>query len=262
MAINVGIIELTPQPGFPTLKGKEGDETLKMKYTCAESELSALPDYGDSFTDTRYPFFCSLTRHLLEVKDISRDESGEFYWVELEFKNPEGGGADVPSGPIKEEWEKDGQDYDVPIEQHPDYLIKWNHKIICKKGVNVAYSGWGTAIGTKIPAPDNESYAWIKPGDAIKDGWEIFADEIKKGVESFRSGITTVTLVQRCTDLKKLIISGKNEYKRQTPANTFDKEGEWLRGGSKLKKEGRFWVMTTSWINRMEWDHDIYKGAT
>jgi hypothetical protein len=43
---------------------------------------------------------------------------------------------------------------------------------------------------------------------------------------------------------------------------TFGKEGEWLRGGSKLKKEGRYWVLTVSWLNRDEWDSDIYEAAT
>ena len=40
---------------------------------------------------------------------------------------------------------------------------------------------------------------------------------------------------------------------------TFGKSGEWLRGGSKLKKEGRYWVLTVSYINSKVIDRDIYQ---
>ncbi len=246
----IGIIELTPKPGFPKLTGKEGDETLTMKYTCAEDELSTLPDYTDSFSDTRYPYFTSLTGHLLDVKDITRDNTGEFYHVELQFKDPQGGsGGSVPSGPIKEEWNCKTQDYDVPIEQHEDYLVNWNHRLIGSETATEAPSWWYTSKTSEISKDDAKKYAWIKPGDKVPDGWHEIFDVQQKGVESFRSGVTTVNCVKRCTDRNKLIADANKDYMRQTPKETFGKTGSWLRGGSSFDKEGRYWVMTVSYLN-------------
>lgn len=261
MAKVVGTIELTPQPGFPTLKGKDGDETIVMKYTCAEDELSTLPDYGDSFTDSRYPYFVSLTGHLLETKEIIRDKSGEFYDITLNYKDPQGGSGNVPSGPVMEDWDYETQDYDVPIEQHANYLACWNHRFIVKSGQSPDPALWSTATNTELEEADAKKIAWIKPGDKVPEGWYEWVAAQKPGVESFRSGITTVNYVKRCTNLKKLLASAQDDYKIKTPKFTFDKGGEWLRGGSRFKKEGRLWVYTTSFLNAEEWDGDIYTQA-
>ena len=259
MAKVVGIIELTSKPGFPILKGKDGDETLTMKYTCAESDLPVLPDYGDSFSDTRYPYFAAMTGHILDVKDISRDNSGEFYHVELQFKDPQGGGGNAPSGPVMEEWDYDSQDYDVPVENHPNYRTKWNHKIIAIKGTTIAYSGWADATDTKISSPDSDKYKWQKPDETVPPGWDVWCAETEKGVESYRSGHTTVNWMKRCTDLKKLIASAQKDRTIVTPEKTFGRDGEWLRGSSKLKKEGRYWVMTVPFLNFEYINRKLYK---
>jgi hypothetical protein len=263
MAKIVGTIELTPQPGFPTLKGKDGDETIVMKYTCAEDELATLPDYGASFTDSRYPFFGSLTGHLLETKEIVRDKSGEFYDITLNYKDPQGGSGNVPSGPVAEEWDYETQDYDVPIEQHSAYRTKWNHKIAVIKGTSVAYPRWSDDTGkapNEMSQEDSKKYAWLKPDDKIPDGWEFWTGATKPGLESFRSGITTVNWVKRCTNLNKLIALATDDYKIKTPKHTFGRSGKWLRGGSRFKKEGRVWVYTTRYLNASTWDNDIYSA--
>lgn len=253
---------MTGQPGYPQLSGSEGDETITMKYRCTEAELSALPDYGDTFADTNHPYFMTFTGNLLDTKSIIRDKTGEFYDVTLTYKPLSSEMKSVPSGPVMEEWDYETQDYDVPIEQHANYLACWNHRFVVKKGEVEDIELWSTAENTELDDEQSAKYAWIKPGDKIPEGWYEQHAVYKPGVESFRSGLTTVNLVKRCTDLKKLIASAANDFKIQTPAKTFGKAGQWLRGGSKLKKEGRYWVLTVSWLNRDEWDTQIYEGAT
>jgi hypothetical protein len=267
MAKVVGTIQLTAQPGFPQLTGADGDETITMKYRCSDADLASLPDYGDMFSDSNYPYFTTFTGNIVETRNIARDKSGEFYDVTLTYKRAEGSGGTTPSGPVIEEWDYETQDFDVPIEQHPNYLACWNYRFICIQGELEDVNLWSTAENTELDEDQSKKYAWIKPGDKVPEGWYEVHEVYKPGVESYRTGVTTVNCMKRCTDLKKLIASAANDYKIQTPYSgnkpmTFGKEGEWLRGGSKLKKEGRYWVLTVSWLNRDEWDSDIYEAAT
>lgn len=252
MAKVVGTIQLTPQPGFPKLTGSDGDETITMKYRCTEEELPALPQYGDTYD------FAGVTGNTLETRNIERHSSGEFYDVVLTYKAPPSEMKSVPSGPVMEEWDYETQDYDVPIEQHENYLTCWNHRFIVIKGEVENIELWSTATNTELDEDQSAKYAWIKPGDKVPSGWYEQHAEYKPGVESYRAGITTVNCVKRCTDVKKLIADAIKDYTIQTPAKTYGRTGEWLRGGSKIKKEGRYHVLTVSYLNIQEIDRDIY----
>ena len=183
MAKVVGTIQLTAQPGFPQLSGADGDETITMKYRCSDADLASLPDYGDTFSDSNHPYFTTFTGNILETKNITRDKSGEFYDVTLTYKRSEGSPGAVPSGPVMEEWDYDTQDKDVPIEQHPNYLTKWNHVIIARTGTNVAYSGWNTDTGKDPNVMSKENvkiYRWIKPDDPVPNGWELWGSPVTR----------------------------------------------------------------------------------
>jgi hypothetical protein len=258
MAKVIGIIEMRPRPGFPTLKGSDGDEVLAMQYTCSEDELTAIPEYGDNFTDSRYPFFTALTSHVLDKRNITRDKSGELYTLELEYRSP-AGDANSPSGPVMEEWDYETQDYDVPIEQHPNYRTCWNYRFIVIKGETPDPELHSAATDTELTEGEAEKYAWIRLGDKVPVGWYEWGSPQKKAVESYRAGITTVNRIWRCSNLKKLTVDINKDYTISAPDKTFGKTGEWLRGGSKIKKEGRMWVLTVSYLNIKEIDRDIYQ---
>ena len=102
-------------------------------------------------------------------------------------------------------------------------------------------------------------YKWLQPGDKCPEGFVVIARETKPGVESFRRGITTVQWVRRCGCKRKLEKSAALDYTIQMPKETFGKSGLWLRGGSKIRRNGRKWELTVSFLNSMDYDVDLYE---
>ena len=78
-------------------------------------------------------------------------------------------------------------------------------------------------------------------------------------MESFRRGITTVQWIKRCGNKRKLEKSAQQDYTIQTPKETFGKTGNWLRGGSKIRKNGKKWELTVSFLNSQDYDPDLYQ---
>jgi len=153
------------------------------------------------------------------------------------------------------------QDYDVPLAQHKNYKYFWNHKLIGKllKDKSPITPSWYNEKTTgEITGPDAMKYKWIKPNDKVPDGWCVLTNEGKPGVESFRSGITTVQMIKRSGNKRNLEKSAASDYTMETPKETFGKTGSWLRGGSKIRKSGKRWELTVSYLNSKYYDKDLY----
>lgn len=248
--------------GYPQISGQDGVEQLTVKYTAHSDGIAEiLPDYGTFYVNNADPFFDRYCNMRLSGRTITPLSSGNVFEITLVYSVPE---DELPnfSSTVSTEYEYDTQDYDVPIAQHDKYRYCWNHKLIGKLDKNgslPAVPGWfETALTSKIDNSDAVNYKWIKPGDKPPDGWNVVADETKPGVESFRSGITTVQMIKRSGSKSNLERDARADYTIQAPAETFGRTGFWLRGGSKIRKSGKKWELTVSFLNSKNYDDDLY----
>jgi len=254
----IGNISRVLCPGYPQISGTDGIETLTVKYTVDEEGMDDLPEYGDPYANVAAKWFSRYDGMRLNSRIIAPLESGDVFEVTLTYAFPD---ADLPdvSASLSEDWECDTQDYDVPIARHGRYRCCWNHKLAVKSGQSIQIPGWfETAVNDVMNPADAAVYKWLKPGDKCPDGYVIIASETKPGVESFRRGITTVQWIRRCGSKRKLEKSAQLDYTIQTPKETFGKSGRWLRGGSKIRKNGKKWELTVSFLNSQDYDTDLY----
>ena len=258
----IGELKWVLVKGYPQISGQEGIEQLTVKYTARSDGIDdLLPEYGSYYINHADPFFERYSNMRLNSRTITPLDSGNVLEITLVYAIPEGELPDFASA-VSEEWEYDTQDYDVPIAQHEKYRYCWNHKLIGKidkTGSLPARPEWfNTAVSAEIGGDSAANYKWIKPGDKPPDGWNVVADETKPGVESFRSGITTVQLIKRSGSKANLERDARSDYTIQAPKETFGRTGIWLRGGSKIRKCGKKWELTVSFLNSKNYDEDLY----
>lgn len=240
--------------GYPQLSGSDETDQMTVKYAVRAGSFS-LPDYGSAYSPVA-GWDSQFSSMHLTGRNVAPLDSGEMLEVTLTYEYND---DDIPDAVIRNEWEYDTQDYDVPLAQHPKYLFCWNHKLAAKTSAGSAVPAWfETAKSDVLGKADAEKYKWLKPGDKCPEGYAVIAREKKPGVESYRRGITTVQWIRRCRSKKKLEKEAAKDYTIATPKETFGKTGNWLRGGSKIRKNGRKWELTVSFLNSKEYDKDLY----
>lgn len=168
--------------------------------------------------------------------------------------------------------------FEKPLEQHPDYLNKWNYHLACRDDAGSENpSFWDTSGGTGATFFDTggtpETYRWIKDPSELpqEDGytWKIIKTKTKPGIESFYSPSVLVQFKYYYSSYSRASQASTNAGKIQTPEYTFGRTGgEWLNMGANVYKDGRKWVMETSWQFSESngagegWDHDLYEAVT
>lgn len=253
----VGNPDWVIQPDYPELSGEEGDEQVTVKIVATAKGLQEnLPFYGDPFKSDD-PFFSGYRFLVLTTRTVKCDAGRKTYSVTLSYGTPDGSDSNTEAT-VRREVEYQTQDVDIPLEQHPKYRTCWNHVLLAKIGIDATPEWWGTATDTKISSADAQNFAWGKPGDQPPDGWYCRVAETKKGVESYRQGICTVNAIDRSTNKNYLTRSAQKDYTIQTPPDTFGRSGQWLRGGSLIRKNGRYWELSVSYLNSLVWDKDLY----
>lgn len=257
MAKLIGNPEWVVQPGYPEVSGQDGEESVTVKIIATAAGLAKnLPTYGSCF-DPDDPFFSRFNYLQLIGRTIATDQGRKTYTVTLTYgvkESDEGSEATV-----RREVEYNTQDNDVPLAQHPRYRVRWNHVLLAKAGTTAIPAWWETAAEKTLSSEDAALYAWAKPDEKVPEGWFCLCAESKPGVESFRSGICTVTEISRSTNKSFLERSAARDYTIQTPPDTFGRSGEWLRGGSSIRKTGKYWELTVTYLNSETVDQDIYE---
>lgn len=252
----IGNVQRVLCPGYPQVSGTDGIEQLTVKYTMNEIGLEELPEYGSFYVNSGAAWFAQYDGMRLKSRTITPLDSGDLFEVTLIYEFID---SELPSPPLSEEWECDTQDYDVPIAKHSKYRYCWNHKLAARTTAGSSVPSWfREAVSEVIAAEHADNYKWLKPDDKCPEGYAIVAQETKPGVESFRRGITTVQWIRTCGNKKKLEKNAQLDYTIQTPKETFGKTGAWLRGGSKIRKNGKKWELTVSFLNSQEYDTDLY----
>jgi hypothetical protein len=213
--------------------------------------------------------------YALDVYTKRRDESGTMGEIEQIYVL--GNAIQAGTDTNKPEPSCQVAMFEKPLEQHPDYLNKWNYHLACREDATTEDPSWwdtsGAAGGTFMDdGGEPESYRWIKDPSELpqEEGhtWKIIKKKTKPGIESFFSPSVTVFFKYYYSDYAKASTASADAGKRQTPEYTFGRTGgEWLNMGSSVYKDGRKWVMETSWQfsenNRdgQGWDNDLYEEA-
>lgn len=252
----IGDVDWIVQPGYPELSGQNGDESITVKVIATYRGLSDyLPSYGAPYTDSD-PFFSRFGYLMLTGRTVTAERGKMTYLVNLTYSVSDSVDAS-PDAPIREEWERDGDEIDAPLEQHPKYRVSWDHRLIAREGVTAIPTWALTTATTVIPEAQRADYGWIKRGDTVPEGWgEV--QENQKPAESYLFGAIIVICIKRCTNKRRLERDAEKDFTRQVPAETFDLTGQWLRGLSKIRKEGRDWVLTVTYRFSKVVDNDLY----
>ena len=254
----IGNVSWVLCPGYPQVSGSEGIEQLTVKYTANEDGLAAnLPEYRDGYVNAGAAWFAKYEGMRLTGRNIVPLASGDVFEVTLTYAYLDNELPDA-SASLSEEWEYDTQDYDVPLAKHSKYRYCWNHKLAAKTSAGSSVPAWFETATSDVMDPSSAAvYKWLKPDDKCPDGYAVIAKQTKHA-ESFRRGITTVQWIRRCGSKRKLEKSAQLDYTIQTPKETFGRTGVWLRGGSKIRKNGKKWELTVSFLNSQDYDVDLY----
>lgn len=261
----IGRIGWELQPGYPELSGDDGAEQITEKYIVPLSQIGSIPLPGTLYSCSRYDFFDLFRVLRLRTRNVKPTSSGKAFEVTLVYAYPPG--AEPPGDTeVYETVEYDTNEYDAPIEQNKNYTIAWNHRFCVKDSEDIdewtAFDAWLETYENKditIPEFYAGLVAWVKVGEKTPDGFYDAIAATKPTVSSFRTGVAVVTQTFRCSSKKKLTKKIKDDFHRAPPPDDFDAVGDWLRGGSKMRKEGRLWVQTVNYTNSRVIDPEIYE---
>ena len=252
----VGTLDaLTMAPGYPQLTIGEDSSELRINYTATAAALSSLPAIGSTFTssDPKLAFFSGRSLPLKNITVTPRP-GYKVYDVELVYTNDT---SDDSSNNVKTEYEYSTEEVQYPLSEHPDYLVKWDHQLIAKTGTTTIPSWWDDLTTPVVPANDRENYKLLKRADAVPDGWVSLAAPTKIA-DSYLRGAAVVTVTRRAKSKSFFTADAANDFTRQTPPQTFNASGQWLRGGSSIRRDGKKWVQTVSYRNARAVDADLY----
>ena len=257
MAKLIGNPEWVIQPGYPEVSGQDGEESITVKIIATADGLEKnLPTYG-SYFESDDPFFSRFNYLLLRGRSVTLDQGKKTYSVVLTYGSLES--DDGEEATVRSEIEYSTQETDIPLAQHENYRVSWDHILLAKNGISAVPAWWETASSKTISQDDAARYAWASPEEKIPDGWFCLRAERKPGVVSFRRGICTITEIRRSTNKSYLERTAELDFTIQTPPDTFGRPGEWLRGGSSIRKTGRYWELQVSYLNSAIIDRELYK---
>lgn len=259
MVKTVGVIDWVPQPGYPELSGKPGGEVLTCKYIVSADRMDGLPEYNTPYKNELYRFFNGFDYLLLKQRNVKTLPGGGHYEVTLIYEQSDAQLLDVSTSAVEIECEQDTREETYPLEYRPNYRCRWNRRLLARRDTAPTVPDWWSAAATTvIPVVDQDDYRWISPGDQVPDGWYELCSETKPGVDGFLGGVVVVTVTKRSARKSKLIKDARLDYTICEPPETFGVDGEWLRGGSSMRKEGRYWVQTVQYTNTTSIDRDFY----
>ncbi len=153
------------------------------------------------------------------------------------------------------------------VQEHPDYLTRWDHHLVVETGHGGAFAGWDSATDLEIPGGYEDKNIWVHWSESWErvdsDGleWKILHSALKPGVTSFI--VSGPQVVERrwfsSKSAAESFLAGVRRGTKVTPGETFGvADGEWLVWDSSLDPDGRRWegMIIYQWAD--EWDSDLY----
>lgn len=258
----IGSFGWVMQPGYPELSGDDGAETITVRYKVTRDAIQSIPLPGSTFYSPEHPFFNMFPRIRLKTRNVKTVKGNLVYDVTLVYAYPPGA---EPMGDttVHEELEYDTNEFTAPLSANKNYRTRWDHQLIGKTGEDgiAAPDFWEEAKTTAIPASFAGLYAWKRPDDKTPDKWALVHDLTKPNVEGYETGTAVVSYTLRSTSKAKLVKRIADDFHISSPPDTFGAAGEWLRGGSKMRKEGRYWCQTVTYKNAKVIDRDLYDAT-
>lgn len=247
---------LTMCPGYPQLTISENSEELRINYTATAAALADLPQQGSLFTSSDPKLSVFSGRNLpLRSLTIASLPGHEIFRLELVYSND---GADDSSDGVNTEYEYSTEEVQYPLAEHPHYLAKWDHQLIAAVGTTAIPSWWATLSSAVVPAAAALKYKILKRGDAPPEGWRVLVAP-EKPADYYLRGCAVVTVTRRSTSKSKFAADAGKDFTRLSPPQRFGiSGGEWLRGGSSIRKDGKKWVQVVSYRHAPAVDHDLY----
>lgn len=251
------------QPGYPELSSSDGVSSITVKVVTDGNGLSEnLPDYGALFS-SEDPFFARYGYLKLSARTVKLLHP-DMYEVTLTYDR-EMASYDAADAEVMEEIEYVPSDENIPIGQHPGYFTWWDHSLCVKESGTLTLPAWAKSVkdtSLSFLAFDiQQNYRWVKAGEQIPDGFIEILGAKKPQVSFFLDGHHEVVRTLRCSNLRKLVRQATADYHIQTPPETFGLVGEWLRKGSPIRRNGRYWEQVITYLFSKEIDKEIYSEA-
>lgn len=250
-----GSISYVVQPGYPKLISDEGTFELQVNYLLNEDEVGMdLHQIRGDFLDQRFPMFFNLNLRCQRYS-LTPKPGHKVWLLEVTYSSGDAETGDSPD--LKEVIEMSTEDYEVPLSQVNGYRVCWDHVLLRKNGSSKVAAWWENASDTVLPDSSNAEFKWAKAGADIPDGWHVFKSETMPGVNGKLTGTRVVTVTTYGTK-QQLSKKSKKDYTKEPPPETFNMPGEWLRGGSSIRKEGKKWALTVQYRNFDHIDPRLY----
>lgn len=192
----------------------------------------------------------------------------------------DGTGVNFAPGDGDTEYWAETRGEEVPIEYHPDYLIKWNHALwFPRKGKNIpdkadfalAVGGGNTWDNLDDLANAKQVADWIvSKGDPGLGFW-LIENKVKPGLEFYLRPQRIVVCREYHRDQADAEAALVAVGRLTTPAETFGESGgSWLVTQSNTKYDGKYWVTETHYsysdrynaLGTIGWDTEIYATTT
>ena len=254
----VGALDaLTMCPGYPQLTIGENSEELRVNYTASSAALASLPEIGSYFvsSDTALSVFSGRD---LPLKSLTITPMPGYKTFKLELVFSREDSDDNSDHQVSTEYEYSTEEIQYPLAEHPNYLVKWDHQLAAKTGTTAIPAWWDTLNKAEVPTADAATYKLLRRGDAAPDGWAVLKAP-EKTADNYLRGCAVVTVTKRAVSKVKFQADAGNDFTRASPPQRFGiSGGEWLRGGSTIRKDGKKWVQVVSYRHSRVVDHDLY----
>jgi hypothetical protein len=169
----------------------------------------------------------------------------------------------------------DGNMLSAPIEQHPSYLMNWNHYLLARYAVGgtapaSAPSWWSTATASDvIPDGYREDYQWADSGNLpMEDGyvWFVLKNPTMPGFQSYDRALYSQTESARYTTYALALSAVYNQLNHTgtpafLPSGTPFVAGNWKCDRATVSWTGEFWIATLTWTYSPDgWNSTLYSA--
>lgn len=154
------------------------------------------------------------------------------------------------------EWRADSQTVQTPIEQSPDFLMKWAYNLYQIDSEGVAIPAWHAAA-TDADDADGLQYTWSKthPGK----GWRQIVARSKLNDYFFLPQMMSISEKTYSTRTAAAAVV-RAVATIETPTVAWGVTGgSWLIVNSRIERRGSMYVCVTSYLHSPNgWDTDLY----
>ena len=210
---------------------------------------SEMPAQGTLQTDGYFLGYEAVRQNPVYTTVQLQWSSGETWFVAFEPSD----GDDV--------YYAESRGLEVPLETHPDFLMKWTYDLWRAENWDEALQAWADTATDACDA-DGKSWLWTKTNPGA--GWKKMQDRTKPGKEFYLKPTFQVRResYHRIKATAQALL--KDDGFLVPPGETFGyTAGDWLVASVDLQYNGKYWLAIQEYLHDdVGWDTDIYSTAT